>query len=371
MKFDQVHDHLVKIYMGGLRHTTFLSGPPGVAKSACGRAAAQTCAEMLGMPFVDLGRADAGYRLPDDSFGFRAIPATVIDPLDTGGLPAVLDNNDGNGPYAARLQFVDLIPKRGKGMILVDDLPTAPPLTQASLFRTIWERDNIGEDWIIIATGNRAEDRAATHRMPTPIISKMGWIDFEPDLNGWIKHEASRDTNHLVRAFLLHQGGTLFVNFEPTHPGPFACPRTWSALSDLCKAYEPHLPPFDAITGWVGEGPAFEFQQFATVANELVQPDTILLMPDTADIPSSPGALYVVTTALAGRMTAANIDRILTYLSRPAMPNDYTIYCVRSALQTQAGRIKNLPESDKSKYRRIEATAAFQSFIADNQDFFV
>jgi hypothetical protein len=287
-----------------------------------------------------------------------------MDPLDVGGLGAVLDR--GNGPQAERLPFEDILPSVGQGIICYDDLPAAPPLTQASLFRTIWERDRIGDNWMITATGNRAQDRAATNRMPTPLINKMNWLDFEPDVLGWDAHMAQIDGSVLVKAYMRHNPGA-FVNFDPSQPpGPFATARTWEALSDYCKAYDPDLPPFDVIKGWVGEAATIEFMQFATMAHDLVSVDVILAAPDVAPIPQHPGAAYVITTALATRATAANLAAVTTYLNR--LEPDLAIYCMKSALMIQAGRLKGMSPQEQSRYRRIDTTAAFRDFGAKNTD---
>jgi hypothetical protein len=366
MKFDQVCDHIVKMYLAGLRQTIYLSGPPGIAKSACALEASRIIAEKLELPFHNFR---GGRLIPDvvsSHFGFQPTPMTVIDPLDFGGLAAVLDHGDGRGPVAERLPLQDIIPTEGQGTILFDDLPTAPPLTQAAAFRTIWERDRIGDNWLIVATGNRAEDRAAVQRIPTPLISKMCWINFEPDVVGWGNHMAGIDGSTLVRAYMAHNP-VAFVNFDPTQPpGPFATARTWEALSEVCKAYAPKLPPFEVVKGWVGEAAAIEFMQFATMANDLVNPDTILLDPMAAPVPQHPGAAYVITTALASRASAGNFDRIVTYLGR--LEPEMAIYCVKSALMVQAGRIKQMSPQDAAKFRKIDSTAAFRDFGAKNQD---
>lgn len=348
MKFQAVHDHIVRLYRSGLRQTIYLSGPPGIGKSACVKAAARTLRQQL----------------EDPDFGFRAIQMTVVDPLDFGGLPAVLSLPD-TGPYAARLPFGDLVPQQGAGLLLYDDLPTAPPLSQAAAYRTIYERDHIGADWLIVATGNRDSEMAATQRMPTPLVSKMGWIEFEPDIEGWNLEQAGRDTSSVIRAFIAHRPD-LFVTFDPKHPGPFATARTWEALADLCKAYEPALPPYDAIQGWVGQGPAVEFNAFAMMASQLVSPDTILLSPQDAPVPEDPGALYAVTTALASRTTGANFAAVATYLKR--LPAEFLIYSIKSAIRTQRGRLDKMDPEEKRRYQTLERSAAFVEIAAANQD---
>jgi hypothetical protein len=349
MKFTEVRAHIVKMYLAGLRQTIYLSGSPGIGKSACCKSAAKEIREALSNP----------------DFQFRAIQMTVVDPLDFGGLPAVLDRGTGDGPYADRLPFGDLVPQSGAGILLYDDLPTAPPLSQAAAYRTIYERDHIGKDWLIVATGNRDSDMAATQRMPTPLVSKMGWIEFEPDIEGWNLEQAGRESSHLVRAFIAHRPD-LFVTFNPKRPGPFATARTWESLADLCLAYSPALPPMAAVTGWVGEGPATEFMVFATMAAQLVSPDVVLMTPDTAPVPEDPGALYAVTTALSAKATAGNFDRVITYLNR--LQPEFAVYAVKSALVTQKGRLDKLSPDDRRKTKLLEHTHAFVTFASEHND---
>jgi ATPase family associated with various cellular activities (AAA) len=341
VKFTEVRAHIVKMYAAGLRQTIYLSGPPGIGKSACVKSAAHE---------LDVS--------------FRAIQMTVVDPLDFGGLPAVLSLPD-TGPYATRLPFGDLVPQEGAGILLYDDLPTAPPLSQAAAYRTIYERDHIGKDWLIVATGNRDSDMAATQRMPTPLVSKMGWIEFEPDIEGWNLEQAGRESSHLVRAFIAHRPD-LFVTFDPKRPGPFATARTWEALADMCLAYSPSLPPMSAVTGWVGEGPATEFMVFATMAAQLVSPDTVLMAPDTAPVPEDPGALYAVTTALSAKATAGNFDCLMVYLGR--LQPEFAVYTVKSALATQKGRLDKLAPDERRKTKLLEHTHAFVTFAAEHND---
>lgn len=363
MIFNDVVDHIVKLYVAGVRQTQYLTGPPGIGKSAACKRIAQLLAEHYELPFFDYGHD--GNNAPSAHFGFRALPMTVVDPLDFGGLSAVLDKGD--GPYAQRLPFVDLVPSTGMSIIVYDDLPTAPPLTQAAAFRTIWERDGVSPDCMIIGTGNRAEDRAGVQRMPTPLVSKMSWLDFEPDRSGWTEHMAGTSGDPVVRAFIQHETGlNNFVNFKPEVPGPFACPRTWEALSDQCRAYTPRLPPFEAIKGIVGEGPAIEFSTFASMASELVSTAQILANPDTAPVPTNPGALYVVGGGLANAARHDNLDHIVRYLFR--MEEEFAVYTMKSALAADAARLKSLPPNEQNRYQRLQKSAAFVRFCAKFQD---
>ncbi len=105
---------------------------------------------------------------------------------------------------------------------------------------------------------------------------------------------------------------------------------------------------------------------YASMAAQLVSPDTILMTPDTAPIPEDPGALYAVTTALSSRANAGTIDRIITYLRR--MMPEFQIYCIKSALATQQGRMSKLGPEERKKTRMIEHTHAFVTFAAEHND---
>jgi hypothetical protein len=193
----------------------------------------------------------------------------------------------------------------------------------------------------------------------------MGWIDFEPDRNNWLSYMAANDASVLVRAFVKDTPDN-FVTFNPALPGPFACPRTWEALAEVCRVYQPDLPPFEAIKGWVGEGPALAFSQFATMANELVSVDQVLANPDTAPTPQDPSALYVVTTGLASAANAGNLHTVCTYLYR--LQPEFSVYCMKTARQVESGKLRKLPPTESAKFRRLDQTAAFQQFCAKFMD---
>lgn len=369
MKFRETQDHIVRCYLAGLRQTMFLVGPPGIGKTACPRAAALAIARDRNLTFVDMA-ADPHHRPGDGEFCFRAYGATTIDPLDVGGVVAVLDRQQGDGPYAARLPLEELVPRSGAGIVVYDDLPTAPALTQAALFRPIWERAGIGADWQIIATGNRAGDRAGVNPILTPLVSKMAWINFEVSADEWLLHQSTRSPSSvLVRAFIKSRPD-LFVTFDPAVPGPFATARTWEALGDLlAQVYRDDggsLPHFDILQGWIGEGPAREFHAFATMAAQLVDPDEVIADPQRAPVPDEPGPLWAVATALSARLNHGTCAPILTYLGR--CPNEFAIYAVSSALAAEKARVDALPSADQRAYRRLASHPAFAAFARANVD---
>jgi hypothetical protein len=134
----------------------------------------------------------------------------------------------------------------------------------------------------------------------------------------------------------------------------------------MSQAYLPDLPPFEAVAGWIGQGPALEYMDYATMASQLVSPDAVILNPETAQVPENPAALWAVTTALADRATAGNFSAISVYLGR-VMP-EYAVYCVKSALAGEKGNIERLGPEDKKRYKKLENSHAFVSFAIQYKD---
>lgn len=349
MKLTEALDHVIRLYRGGSRDTLYFEGPPGIGKTS----GIMQAAEALGI-------------------GYSKITGPNTDLLDFGGLPAVLDMGDGKGPVAKRLRFDEMIPVEGAGLLCVDEINAIPPTLQAGFHALCGDRRVgnvcVGADWLIIATGNRIADRAVAQRMPTSLVSRMCRIEIEPDREAFILRLAMLEGSVLVRAFLQSRPD-LFVTFDPNVPGPFATARTWEYLSRTLVAYGDDgsaLPPFAALCGWVGEGPATEFSAYASMAAQLVSPDTVLMAPDTAPVPKEPGALYAITTALAAKAAPGNLDKVIIYLDRCRA--EFAVYCIKSALSIQLGRLNKLGPEERRRFKLLEDTRAFGEFVARNKD---
>lgn len=373
MKIGAVQKHIEVLYKAGARHTLLLLGPPGIGKSDSGKGASKSL-----------------------NVNFRQWQATIEDPLELPGLPAVQNGK------AVRLPFEDRIPGecdckvnkgskctkcqedkcwecegvprcQGAGILIIDEINSAPPLTQASLYSLVWDRklggSHLGKNWMIVATGNRAEDRAVTQRMPTPLVSRMEHINVEPDHDGWIVLMAVEGGHESVRAFVKSRMD-LFVTFKADLPGPFACPRTWKMVSDVMLAYGRADPPFESIAGWVGDGPATEFMAYHKMALDLPDPDEIIKNPEKIRVPKDdPGAMYALTTALAGRANFVNFNAIITYLNR--CPVEFAVYCVSLSRDVERGRMAKLSEDEKKKFRRIRDNKAFSDWALKHYELIV
>jgi len=292
------------------RLALLLVGPPGVGKSdLVAQATASSGADLiLSHPVVN-------------------------DPTDIKGIPWP----DANQTEATFLPFGDLsraLAAERLTVWMLDDLGQAPPAVQASYMQLLLARRVNGHvlpDCVtFIAASNRRGDRAGVGGLLEPVKSRFASIvELETNLDDWCQWAMESGIRPEVIAFLrfrpelLHQ----FVPSRDLKNSP--CPRTWAHVSHLMDAGLPKEIELQTYQGAVGEGPAAEFVGFLRVYRQLPNPDTILMDPDHAPVPSNPSALYAVASLLATRATEKNFDRVMAYVRR--MPEEFGILAARDA----------------------------------------
>lgn len=293
------------------RRPIFAQGVPGVGKSD----AAATAAKELGI-------------------GFMALQATIEDPITLSGLPARAMVNDPDGieqrfsDHAVFLPFADKLPTHGEGILCIDEINTAPPAVQAGLY-DLFLHGKLGSyrlpaGWYVMATGNRDEDRAATQRIPMPLIGRWTRVQVEVDLAGWTVWALNHDIRTELIAFFQFRPD-LFHTFDPKRAEPYCCPRTAVFASHIVDS-APYGLEHELLCGTVGEGVATELVAFMRIYREMVSVDEILLHPTTAAVPKEPAAAIAIAAALAHKASEANFTRVLQYAAR--LPKEYEVLCM-------------------------------------------
>jgi MoxR-like ATPase len=112
------------------------------------------------------------------------IRAVLLDPVDLRGLPSI------NGDSRAHWCPPAFLPTGGEGVLFLDELNAAPPLTQAACYQLVLDRQlgeyRLPDGWTVIAAGNRETDKAVTHRMPSALANRFVHLDFEVNLDDWV-----------------------------------------------------------------------------------------------------------------------------------------------------------------------------------------
>lgn len=309
------------------RLSMFLSGPPGVGKSAVVAQAAR----------------EVGYNLLD-------IRVTLHESVDFTGVPGV---EDGKTVWYTP----DLFPSEGNWVVLLDELPDAPKMVQSALYRLI-DSGCIGNykapDTVrFIAAGNRQKDRAAAGALSTALRSRFVNVEIEPSLDDWTDWALGADIRPEVIAFLRFRPECLY-QFDPSRntEETFPAPRTWEMVSRALDSNVPSEVELPLFSGCVGQGAGGEFASFLKICRKLPNPDAVLMDPDKAQVPDDSSVLYALSSALARKASQGNADRFFKYAAR--MPAEFSILMVRDAIRRDS---------------EIQNTKAFIEFVRDRKDF--
>lgn len=297
------------------RRPVYLWGPPGCGKSSVIRQAAA----MLGQELVD-------------------VRATLLDPVDLRGLPRVTKDTAVWCPPA-------FLPKTGEGVLFLDELAQAAPLVQAACLQLTLDR-KVGEyelpdGWTVIAASNRAEDRAGTHRLITPLLNRFVHLDLDVSADDWQTWAVTAGVSPEVRAFLRYRPALLF-RFDPAaSERAFPTPRAWQFVSDVLTRTPGDLL-HGVLSGCVGDGPAAEFLGFLRLYRELPDLDAVLARPDAAPVPREPAVLYALVGAMVERCRAdrAPLPNVVKYALR--LPEEFAALALRDALAVNP-RMVGLP----------------------------
>jgi hypothetical protein len=287
------------------RRPVYLWGPPGSGKSSVVRQAA----DALDRRLVD-------------------VRATLLDPVDLRGLPHLVRDTAAWAPPA-------FLPRGGTGLLFLDELAQAAPLVQAACLQLTLDR-KVGEyelpdGWSVIAASNRAEDRAGTHRLITPLLNRFVHLDLDVSADDWQQWAVAAEVSPEVRAFLRYRPALLF-RFDPAaQERAFPTPRAWQFVSDVLPGTPADLL-HSVVAGCVGEGPAAEFAGFLKLFRELPDLDQVLARPDTAPVPREPAVLYALVGALVERCRSGRVllAGVVTYALR--LPEEFAVLTLRDAL---------------------------------------
>ncbi|MCG8530319.1 MAG: MoxR family ATPase [Desulfovibrionales bacterium] len=320
MKASQITHSLETLIQ--IKQPAFLWGPPGIGKS---QVVAQT-ASQLGLELID-------------------VRAVLLDPVDLRGIPRITPGGE------AQWCAPSFLPRRGEGVLFLDELNAAPPLVQAACYQLVLDR-RIGEyelppGWTVIAAGNREQDRAVAHRMPSALANRFVHLEFEVDARDWGAWARGAGIAPEVSGFIRFRPALLHA-FDPDRDDKaFPSPRSWEFVSRLMAA--PHSVDSNGdskdralfremVAGTVGAGAAAEFMGFLRVWNQLPSLGDILGDPDGMAVPQDPAVLFALSEMLGRAMTVENSQGIMIFAAR--LPVEFSVLLVREAVRLDNDLVK-------------------------------
>ena len=207
------------------------------------------------------------------------VRALLLDPVDLRGIPW---RNGADRTRWAPPSFLPPSDDPGRWLINLEELPSAVPMIQASLYQLVLDRKcgeyELSEGASLIACGNRESDRGVTHRMPTPLASRFVHLEIRVDAADWYSWAAVNGIAAVV-IFFIQLRPELLHQFDPqSREAAFACPRTWSFISNILQ----HRNGLDTASeralfrGTVGEAAAVKFAAFLKVWRERPHPRAVI-----------------------------------------------------------------------------------------------
>ena len=286
-----------------------IEGPPGGGKTSIVRSVASA----MGLHYIE-----------------KHLPTMLVEDF---GIPVI-------GKDTLTYQIPDWFPAKGSkyddgrgGVLCFDDRNQAGADLQKVLANVQEARNLHGvplaDGWSIVSTGNRQQDRAGANRVLSHLSDRETTLEFDTHLDDWSSWALTNGVKSEVVAFIRFRPGLLH-DFDPSR-NKNSTPRSWTNGVSKVLGVVPPEAEFDCFKGAVGEGAAAEFVGFLKIYRKLPNPDAILLNPDTADVPSDPATLYALSGAISSRISQANIDRAVTYLTR--CPAEFSVLAMSMAVR--------------------------------------
>lgn len=291
----------------------YIWGGPGIGKSSVVRQAA----EEEGVNCID-------------------IRLVLLDPTDLRGL---IFPQEGKAVWLPPA----FLPTEGKGIIFIDELNVAPPLTQNSALQLILDR-RLGEYYVpdgycLVAAGNR-EMEAFVHRMSPPLLNRFIHLDFDVDNEAWSHWAVQNNVKPQIIGLLTKFRPELIYKFEPQKKS-YPTPRSWYFASKILQNSIPDELKFELIKGAVGEGAAIELKAYMEIWSQLPDLDAILEGKDNT-VPKSVDLKYACCVGLVSKAKQPkHYDRLLEYALK--LEREYSVFLVKLLYQKSKELVAKAP----------------------------
>jgi predicted GIY-YIG superfamily endonuclease len=275
--------------------------------------------------------------------------ANLFDPVDVRGGLKVVEMEDGT--YKTRYGIPEDYPPsdyEGTVVLFIDEITNAPKATQNALLQLLLD-DKIGtyhlpKNTIKIAAGNRAQDRAAVHEMPTPVKNRFAHYTVEAHIDDWVAWAINNDVDPSIIAFLRYRPALL--SSVDSKENAFPTPRAWEFLNKKLPFMKDE---FYGCASIIGDGPAGEYIAFKSIYQDVPDIDDLIKKPSHTKVPTNASVLYAIAGALASRVDTHNFEQIMKYVRR--MPAEYQVIIVRDCM---------------AKDNTLSTHTAFQKWTQDN-----
>ena len=185
-------------------------------------------------------------------------------------------------------------------ILFLDELSTCSAAVQACAYQITLDR-KIGEhklpdNVLVIAAGNRKEDKSVSIQMPKALANRMMHFDVESDLKSWKEWALRNDIDYRVIGFLEYKPNYLEVGVN-SNDLAYPTPRSWARVSEIIKTLGMSDNSNILISATIGMGVASEFLQFCKCADRLPNVDKIF-EGEYDEVPTDMDIKYSLVTSM-------------------------------------------------------------------------
>ena len=274
------------------------------------------------------------------------------DVVDFTGVPSVIDGMTTFNPSKMFYQFRE---GTGGGMIILEELHQSSTHHQTWAAGFMLERETptfkLDPAVCIIATGNRAEDRAGAKPLLGHLNDRMYHFDVETSLDDWCEWAMQNGVPADGIAFLRLRPN-LLNDYDPNRRSN-PTQRSWTKLFTEVPDDLPTDLYLMAASGKVGEGAAAEWVAARDMMKKMPSIDVIRMHPDNTEVPKEPAVRYAVATSLSMTATPDSFPRDMLYVER--MPKEFMMVYLTDAMKLN-------PE--------LQSTKEFIDWAVKNQNIF-
>jgi len=287
----------------------YLEGAPGTSKTAQAAAVAK-----------EMG------------WNFTHIACNHLDLVEGKGYPIYNKDTD-----QVEFKAISIWPTtEGPNLLLLDEYPQAIPPVQASL-SSLLQGGTMGDytlpaNTLIVLTGNRHGDKAATYKMPSQMRSRVTRVEVKVSVEGWLKWAKDHGINKVVMEFVATKPELLHAFDSDAEIMPTL--RGWHKVSAIMASNGSDSMKQALMAGSVGLPAASEFIAFSRSKVNLPKPSEILADPSGCRIPTDPGDLQTLASAMGRSCSPHRTTAYLTYIKR--LDGEYmTVFAETAKFQGQ------------------------------------
>ena len=253
--------------------------------------------------------------------GCKVVRLCEVEQPDVKGYGLPPEGNIATSKMEFSLPFwaVDIEKDGEYGYLFLDEQPQADDDVNKVAAELMLDR-RVGDyqlppGWIVVAAGNREQDRSGARKTMAFIQNRIADIQIEPSKDALVDWMEKNNIAHQIISFTEALPNIVLADKVPEKPGPFCTPRSICRLSPYMDTMSTEMFT-EFAAGAIGEGAAAQFIAHLRVVDELPSYADIVARPKTTKVPEKPDACYATMRMISHNIDGVTAAQAFEYLSR-------------------------------------------------------